>query len=510
MKALANFSRVLVVGFNGMVVVCGRLGKKPIRSRLPASSLSPDPTLSKPTEKPWGGVFDGVTDPRVEKFTESVSFDHRLYEHDIRGSLAHARMLGTTGMLSQDECDQIVSALQQIGAEIAAGDFVFREDLEDVHMNIERSLVDRLGDVGRKLHTGRSRNDQVSTDFRLWIRDAIDRLDALLLALQQAFVGRCAGDDGIVLPGYTHLQRAQPVLANHYWLAYTEKLQRDRQRLADCRRRVNQLPLGTAALAGTSIPIDRQMVALELGFEGVVANSLDSSSDRDFAIEFCFVLTLVAEHLSTWAEEWILWSTCEFNFVRLPQAYCTGSSIMPQKINPDVLELIRGKTARVVGNLQSLLVLVKGLPLAYNRDLQEDKPRVFDSADTVEVCVELAAAVVAGAELNREAIAAQLDRGYLDATTLMEYLIGRDVPQRSAHEIIGRLVATAMKQNVPLGDLPLEEFQSAHESLDEQVYEVLGVERAIAAFTSYGSTAPDQVAQQVAAWQAKLKKGTNS
>jgi argininosuccinate lyase len=267
---------------------------------------------------------------------------------------------------------------------------------------------------------------------------------------------------------------------------------------------VNQLPLGTAALAGTSIPIDRQMVAEELGFEGVVANSLDSSSDRDFAIEFAFVLTLVAEHLSTWAEEWILWSTSEFNFLRLPQAYCTGSSIMPQKINPDVLELVRGKTARVVGNLQSLLVLVKGLPLAYNRDLQEDKPRVFDSYDTVKACLDLAAAVVAGAELNREAIAERLDRGYLDATTLMEHLIKLGVPQRSAHEIIGRLVASAMKQKVPLAKLPLSEFQAAHASLDEKVYDVLGVERSIAAFTSYGSTAPDQVASQVAAWRKKL------
>ena len=460
--------------------------------------------MSEPTDKPWGGVFDGTTDPRVEKFTESVSFDHRLSGQDLRGSLAHARMLAKVGVLTQDECRQIAAGLEEIGQEIAAGTFVFRTELEDVHMNIERALTERIGDVGRKLHTGRSRNDQVSTDFRLWIRDAIDRLDERLLALQQAFVGRCAQDDGVILPGYTHLQRAQPVLASHYWLAYTEKFERDRQRLVDCRRRVNQLPLGTAALAGTSIPIDRQMVAEELGFEGVVANSLDSSSDRDFAIEFAFVLTLVAEHLSTWAEEWILWSTSEFNFLRLPQAYCTGSSIMPQKINPDVLELVRGKTARVVGNLQSLLVLVKGLPLAYNRDLQEDKPRVFDSYDTVKACLDLAAAVVAGAELNREAIAERLDRGYLDATTLMEHLIKLGVPQRSAHEIIGRLVASAMKQKVPLAKLPLSEFQAAHASLDEKVYDVLGVERSIAAFTSYGSTAPDQVASQVAAWRKKL------
>ena len=460
--------------------------------------------MSTPSEKPWGGVFQGTIDPRVEKFTESVSFDYRLYAHDLQGSLAHARMLAACGVLSSEECDQIVSGLESIGQQIAAGTFPFQQELEDVHMNIEKALIERIGDVGRKLHTGRSRNDQVSTDFRLWIRDAIDGMDNALASLQRAFVGRCENDEGVILPGYTHLQRAQPVLANHYWLAYTEKFARDRQRLADCRRRVNQLPLGTAALAGTTINIDRQMVADALGFEGLVANSLDSSSDRDFAIEFAFVLTLIAEHLSTWAEEWILWTTTEFNFLKLPQAYCTGSSIMPQKINPDVLELIRGKTGRVVGNLQSLLVLVKGLPLAYNRDLQEDKPRVFDSADTVLACVELAAAVVAGAELNREAIASRLEKGYLDATTLMEYLIGLGVPQRSAHEMIGGLVAKAMQSDCALAELPLEEFRNAHESLDEKVYEVLGVERAVAAFKSFGSTAPDQVAQQVAAWKERL------
>ncbi len=455
-------------------------------------------------EKPWGGVFDGATDPRVEKFTESVSFDHRLYTQDIRGSIAHAQMLAAVGVLTHNEAAQIAAGLEQIRAEIAAGTFQFRQELEDVHMNIERALIELIGDVGRKLHTGRSRNDQVSTDFRLWIRDGVDQIDALLTNLQRSFVDRCTRDEGVILPGYTHLQRAQPVLANHYWLAYCEKIERDRGRLANCRQRVNQLPLGTAALAGTTIAIDRQLVADALGFEGLVANSLDSSSDRDFAIEFAFVLTLIAEHLSTWAEEWILWSTCEFNFLRLPQAYCTGSSIMPQKINPDVLELTRGKTARVVGNLQALLVLVKGLPLAYNRDLQEDKERVFDSADTVSACLELAAAVVAGAELNREAITARLENGYLDATTLMEYLIGLGVPQRSAHEIIGRLVSSAMKRGVPLAELSLAEFQQAHAALDEKVFDVLGVEHAIEAFKSVGSTAPAMVAEQVAAWRERL------
>ncbi len=455
-------------------------------------------------KKPWGGVFQSAADPRVERFTESVSFDRRLYAQDIRGSIAHARMLAAAGVLTAAEATQISDALAQIQAEIESGAFAFRQELEDVHMNIEAALIARIGDVGRKLHTGRSRNDQVSTDLRLWIRDAIDRTDARIADVQQAFVGRCDGDAGVILPGYTHLQRAQPVLAAHYWLAYVEKFQRDRDRLADCRRRVNQLPLGTAALAGTTIPIDRRHVAEALGFEGLVANSLDSSSDRDFALEFAFVLAVIAEHLSTWAEEWILWSTVEFGFLRLPQAFCTGSSIMPQKINPDVLELTRGKAARVIGNLQALLVLVKGLPLAYNRDLQEDKQRVFDSADTVEACLELAAAMVAGAELRRDAIAARLDRGYLDATTLMEHLMGRGVPQRSAHECVGKLVAAAMKRDVPLAGLDLAEFQAAAPQLDAGVYDVLGVERAVAAFTSEGSTAPAEVAKQLSAWKQRL------
>ncbi|MEM9353667.1 MAG: argininosuccinate lyase [Planctomycetota bacterium] len=458
-----------------------------------------------PPQKAWAGVFQDSTDPRVEQFSESVSFDCRLYGQDVRGSVAHAEMLAKQGVLTAEECNQIVAGLHSIRDDIAAGRFQYRQDLEDVHMNIERALIDRIGDVGRKLHTGRSRNDQVSTDFRLWIRDAIDRTDALLADLQRSFVSRCERDRGVILPGYTHMQRAQPVLAAHYWLAYCEKFDRDRGRLADCRRRVNQLPLGTAALAGTTIDIDRQFVADALGFEGIVANSIDSSSDRDFAVEFASALAVIALHLSTWAEEWILWATTEFGFLRLPQAYCTGSSIMPQKINPDVLELTRGKTGRVVGNLQSLMVLLKGLPLAYNRDLQEDKPRVFDSADTVEACLELAAAVVAGAELNRERIAAGLERGYLDATTLMEHLIKLGVPQRTAHGVIGGLVATAMSRGVPLAELPLEEFQSAHAELDVGVYGVLGTERALEAFVSEGSTAPAQVERQWKLWQQKLE-----
>lgn len=454
--------------------------------------------------KPWGGVFAEATDQRVEKFTESVSFDKRLYAHDIRGSIAHAQMLAKVGLISHDEFEQIRTGLEEIQAEIDAGDFEFRIELEDIHMHIETALIDRLGDVGRKLHTARSRNDQVSTDLRLWARDQIDGMLERIVDLQKAFVGRCEQDAGVILPGYTHMQRAQPVLANHYWLAYCEKLARDAERLTDCRMRLNRLPLGAAALAGTTLPIDRDEVKRLLHFDGVMHNSLDISSDRDFVLEFAFVLAMIAEHLSTWAEEWILWSTVEFGFLKLPQTFCTGSSIMPQKINPDVLELIRGKTARVIGNLQSLLVLVKGLPLAYNRDLQEDKQPLFDSVDTVAACLELAAPLVAGAELRRESIAARLDRGYLDATTLMEYLIRKEVPQRTAHHIVGSLVQTAMQRGVRLADLPVAEFQAAHASLDESVYGVLGVERAIEAFVSYGSTAPSQVDDQVERWKRRL------
>lgn len=458
-------------------------------------------------EKAWGGVFQEPTDQRAEKFTESVSFDRRLYAHDIAGSIAHAQMLATIGLLSSEECQQIEQSLEAIRQEIEQGRFTFDIALEDIHMHVERALIDRLGDVGRKLHTARSRNDQVATDLRLWVRECIDRIDARIVTLQRAFVRRAEVDQDCILPAYTHMRRAQPVLAAHYWLCYCEKLQRDRERLAGCRARANVLALGTAAVAGTSLPIDRDDVARRLGFRAVAANSLDVSSDRDFVLEFAFVLSLIAAHLSTWAEEWVLWSTAEFDFIRLPQAFCTGSSIMPQKVNPDVLELVRGKTARVIGNLTSLLVLVKGLPLAYNRDLQEDKERIFDSFDTVDACLEVAAPLVAGAELNRAGIAAGLDRGHLDATTLMEHLIGRGMPQRTAHGVVGKLVRQAMDRGVRLADLSLEEFKAIDASLDACVYEVLGAERAVAAFVSYGSTAPDQVAQQLKNWKQKLNSG---
>ena len=323
-------------------------------------------------------------------------------------------------------------------------------------MHIEAALIDKLGDVGRKLHTARSRNDQVATDAKLWTRDALDRIDARLLGLQRALVSAAERHRDVILPGYTHMQRAQPVLAAHYFLAFVEKFERmTGERVADCRKRLNQLPLGAAALAGTSLPIDRDHVARALGFDSVAANSLDVPSDRDFALESVFCLSLIATHLAGWAEEWVIWSTQEFSFLALPDAICTGSSIMPQKKNPDVLELIRGRSARVLGALNTLLVLVKGLPLAYNRDLQEDKEPLFDAFDTVEACLDLAAVVVDGARLRADRINARLDEGYLDATTLMEYLIGKGVPQRTAHEIIGHLVGLCESLGLKrLADLP--------------------------------------------------------
>jgi argininosuccinate lyase len=442
------------------------------------------------------GVFDEPADERVQRFTESVSIDRRLYAQDIAGSIAHAQMLARVGLLTDDECQQIVHALEDIRREIEQGTFAYSIALEDIHMHIERALIDRLGDIGRKLHTGRSRNDQVTTDLRLWVREAIDRIDARIIELQRALLGRCTTDRDVILPGFTHLQRAQPVLAAHYWLAYCEKLERDRGRLSDCRRRTGALSLGSAALAGTSLPIDRFDVAGRLGFEEVSANSLDASSDRDFVLELAFALAMVALHLSGWAEEWVLWSTTEFGFLRLPRRYCTGSSIMPQKVNPDVLELIRGKSARVVGDLTTLLVLVKGLPLAYNRDLQEDKPPLLDAVDTVESCLAMAAPVVAEAELDHTAIARRLDEGHLDATALMEFMIRQGVPQRTAHGLVGSLVALASQRGVRLAELTLDDFRSSHPALDER--------GAVEALRSYGSSGPDQVAEQVRRWQAKL------
>ena len=459
------------------------------------------------SQKTWGGRFDGETDYRVEAFTESISFDRRLYRHDIRASQAHARMLAEVGLLAADEAAQIVGVLDAIAGEIDRGEFAFSVKLEDIHTHVESALIERLGDVGRKLHTGRSRTDQVVTDVKLWVRDAIDQLDGLLRDLQLALVEAAERDRELILPGYTHLQRAQPVLASHYFLAYAEKYERDRQRLADGRRRVNVLPLGAAALAGTSLPIDRDSVGRQLGFDAIAANSLDVSSDRDFLLEFVFDLSLIALHLGGWAEEWVLWATTEFGFLDLPDAFCTGSSVMPHKKNPDVLELIRGKTARVVADLQHLLVLVKGLPLAYNRDLQEDKAPLFDAFDTVAASLPLAAALIRASRFRKENIAARLEDGYLDATTLMEFFIGQGMPMRAAHEAVGKLVRLCEERRCRLAELPAEVYESVRPGFGSEVYKVLGVANALSAFRSAGSTAPAEVERQMEQWRNRLSSG---
>jgi argininosuccinate lyase len=475
----------------------------------PSSPVSAN-TVLRLMSKAWSGRFSQPTDKLVEAFTESISFDARLAEVDIRGSRAHARMLSEVGLISTEEFQAIDRELQSIGEMIGRGEMAYSSELEDIHLHIESELIRRLGDVGRKLHTGRSRNDQVSTDLKLYTRDAIDRIDELLLAVQRAFVGRGDSDLDVVLPGYTHLQRAQPVAAPHYWLAYVEKFQRDRERLADCRRRVNVSPLGAAALAGSSLPIDRHRTAELLEFSHPAANSLDVSSDRDYLVEFTSCLALIAAHLSTWAEEWILWNTTEFGFLRLPDAFTTGSSIMPQKKNPDVLELIRGKSSRAIGAAQTLLVLIKGLPMAYNRDLQDDKRAMFDAFDTVVACLEVAPQIIAGAELRPDVIAARIDDGFLDATALMEYLIKRGVPMRTGHEVVGKLVAECEARRCRLADLPLAEMQalvpeSAAKLIDDSVFKVLGSSNAAEALVSFGSGSRRRVAEQLAEWKSRLK-----
>lgn len=462
------------------------------------------PPSSPEPQKTWGGRFAAGTDARVEAFTESISFDQRLAPFDIQASQAHANMLAYVGLLTSDEAGKITKALDEIGQDIAAGKMQYSTALEDIHTHIEQALIKKLGDVGRKLHTARSRNDQIVTDVKLWVRSSLDQLDQALVNLQRAYVSLASREGQVIFPGYTHLQRAQPVLAAHYLLAFVEKFQRDRTRLADCRKRLNELPLGAAALAGSSLPIDRSHTARTLGFDRVAANSLDVSSDRDFLLEFVFDLSVIALHLAGWAEEWVIWSTQEFNFIQIPDAFCTGSSMMPHKKNPDVLELIRGKSARVLGSLHQLMVLVKGLPMAYNRDLQEDKPAVFAAFDTVLASVEIAAPLIEGTIFRKEVIQSRIEDGFLDATTLMEVLVKEGIPLRTAHETVGNLVQLCEQRGCRLKELPPEAYDAVRTGLSQRVYQVLGVEQAISAFCSVGSTSPSAVQAQLDAWRERL------
>jgi argininosuccinate lyase len=454
--------------------------------------------------QPWSGRFAQPVDEQVKRFTASVGFDQRLAKHDIAASLAHARMLAARGILQRRDLKAIEQGLAKIGKEIAAGRFAWSIDAEDVHLNIEKRLTALVGDAGKRLHTARSRNDQVATDLRLWLRDEIDALAKQLVALQRALLAQAATHAALPMPGFTHLQVAQPVTFGHHLLAYFEMLERDRERFLDCRKRLNRLPLGSAALAGTSFPIDRERVARELGFEGLCENSLDAVSDRDFAIEFCAAASLVMVHLSRFSEELILWVSPRFGFVRLPDAYCTGSSIMPQKKNPDVPELVRGKSGRVFGSLVALLALMKAQPLAYNKDNQEDKQPLFDAVDTVRDCVSVMTGLVAGLQPIPAAMRAALLEGHATATDLADYLVRKGIAFRDAHEAVARAVREAERRGVDLAALPLAVLKGFSKEIGPDVKRVLSPQGSLESRNHPGGTAPAAVRQAIARARKRL------
>jgi argininosuccinate lyase len=453
----------------------------------------------------WGGRFAGGPSAIMQEINASIGFDQKLWRQDIRGSLAHAAMLAHIGLISAEDKDAIQAGLEAIAAEIEAGTFPFSADLEDIHMNIEARLTDRIGEAGKRLHTARSRNDQVATDFRLWVRDAIDGLSGQIADTMRALAERAAAYSGDVMPGFTHLQTAQPVTFGHHLLAYVEMLDRDRGRLADCRKRLNFSPLGSAALAGTSFPIDRHMTAAALGFDGPTANSLDAVSDRDFALEFLSAAAISAMHLSRFAEEIIMWCSAPFRFIRLSDAFTTGSSIMPQKRNPDAAELARAKTGRITGSLVGLLMVMKGLPLAYAKDMQEDKEPVFDAAEAWALSLAAIAGMARDMTPVLERMRALAGSGFSTATDLADWLVRvLKLPFREAHHITGRLVAMAEQTGVDLADLSLAEMRSVHDGISENVFSVLTVDASVASRTSFGGTSPANVAREAARWLAAL------
>jgi argininosuccinate lyase len=448
----------------------------------------------------WGGRFAAAPDALMERINASIGFDKALYAQDIAGSIAHARMLGEAGILSDADVTAICDGLAAIEAEIEAGTFDFRAELEDIHMNIEARLTDRIGDAAGRLHTARSRNDQVATDFRLWVRDAVDAADAALGGLQAALIDQAETHADWVMPGFTHLQAAQPVTAGHHLLAYVEMFGRDRGRFTDARARLNESPLGAGALAGTSFPIDREATAKALGFDRPTANSLDSVSDRDFVLEYLAAAAICAGHLSRLGEELVIWSSAQFRFARLSDSFSTGSSMMPQKRNPDAAELIRGKTGRVIGAFVALATVMKGLPLAYSKDMQEDKEPVFDAADTLMVCLAAATGMIADLTFDRDRLAAAAGEGFTTATDLADWLVREaDVPFRESHHITGRVVALAEAQACGLEDLALDDLTAIDGRITEDVFNVLGVDNSVRSRKSYGGTAPDNVRAQVAA-----------
>lgn len=461
-------------------------------------------TQSQDGQKMWGGRFSEATDSFVAEFTASVGFDQRFAKHDIEGSIAHATMLSKCGILTNEEMTAIVDGLKQVQAEIHAGQFNWSVTLEDVHMNVESRLTDIIGTVGKKLHTGRSRNDQVATDIRLWLREQTDNIVELLIKLQSGLLDLAEKHTATIMPGFTHLQTAQPVSFGHHVMAWFEMLNRDTQRLVDTRSRINQMPLGSAALAGTTFPIDRTITQELLGFEGICENSLDAVSDRDFAIEFTANASILMMHLSRMSEEIILWMSAQFGFVQIPDRFCTGSSIMPQKKNPDVPELVRGKAARVFGQLTTLLTLMKNQPLAYNKDNQEDKEPLFDCVDTLTgsllAFVDMLPNIVPNAENMREATM----KGYATATDLADYLVRKGVPFRDAHEVVGNAVALGIKEGKDLSDLQLEQLQNFSEAIESDVFDYLTLEGSLNARDHIGGTAPNQVKQAVARGHERL------
>ena len=452
----------------------------------------------------WTGRFSQPTADLVLEYGESVSYDWKLYEHDIDGSTAHARAQLKAGMLTQEEFDDIANGLQEILADIKAGNFSWSMKLEDVHMNIESELTRRIGAPGAKLHTARSRNDQVATDTRLYCREQIDTTIELLKDMQRALVQKAAQYAEVRIPGYTHLQRAQPVTIGHHLLAYVEMLERDAARLADCRTRVNVSPLGSGAIAGSTINLDRHAIAAELGFASVTENSMDAIADRDYIMETLFDLSLIGTHLSRLSEDLVLWSSAEFGYCTLSDAHTTGSSLMPQKKNPDVCELTRGKSGRLYGNLVSVMVAVKGLPLTYNRDLQEDKEPLFDSFETVSLALRVNAEMVAAMRINHDRCAAAVSDPLLLATDLADYLVRRGVPFRKAHELVGKAVAVSVGTGTPLNELSLDEFKGISPEYGEDVHEVFNLNRAFSLRTNPGAPNPDNTARRIAFWQAKL------
>ena len=452
----------------------------------------------------WKGRFQQETSALLQQYSESVSFDWRLWRHDIAGSIAHSAALEKAGLITAEERAKIVGGLREIGTEIEAGKFQFKTELEDVHMNIEAELTRRIGDAGAKLHTARSRNDQVALDLRLYLRDEADAITGALREMQRALVDLGARHSEVIIPGYTHLQRAQPVYFTHHLLAYVEMFDRDRERILDARKRINVLPLGSGAIAGSTILLDRELVARELDFPAITQNSMDAVSDRDFAVELLSALALIAVHLSRLSEDVILWASSEFKFITISDAFTTGSSLMPQKKNPDVAELTRGKSGRVIGNLVSLLTTLKGLPMTYNRDMQEDKEPVFDSVDTIKAALAVFAAMLHGISANAAACAAAVADPMLLATDLADYLVNRGVPFRKAHEVIGRAVALCGQKQCELPQLSLADYQALSPAFAADVFEMLTVEKSMSARRAIGAPSPQNVASQLARWQAQL------